>query len=116
MQKAGGVRQKRGITGKGGFEFLGWHFERGYKWPHRKSVPKLNGRVRARTTRNNGPAMQTLIKRVNSLTRGPPLSAVDQRLFKRGDDRFYRLQAAGNPQQVGGDAAAFGPLQLVIVR
>lgn len=57
-------------TRKGGFEFLGWHFERGYKWPRRKSIQKLKDSVRARTKRNNGHDMCTIIKRVNSITRG----------------------------------------------
>ena len=57
-------------TGKGGFEFLGWHFERGYKWPRGKSVQKLKDNVRAKTKRNNGDDMQTIIKRVNQTLRG----------------------------------------------
>ena len=46
---------------------------------------------------------------------GQPLSTVDQRLIKCRDDRLYRLEAAGHAQQVGGNAAAFGPFQFVIV-
>ena len=57
-------------TQKGGFEFLGWHFERGMKWPREKSVRKLKDSVRAKTKRNNGHDMATIIKRVNSITRG----------------------------------------------
>ena len=57
-------------TGKGGFEFLGWHFERGYKWPRGKSVQKLKDNVRAKTKRNNGNDMQTIIKRVNQTLLG----------------------------------------------
>ena len=56
--------------GKAGPEFLGWHFERGYKWPRRKSIQKFKDSVRARTKRNNGHDMCTIIKRVNSITRG----------------------------------------------
>ena len=40
------------------------------KWPRRKSVQKLKESVRARTKRNNGHDMCTIIKRVNSITRG----------------------------------------------
>ena len=29
------------VTQRGGFDFLGYHFERGYRWPRRKSVAKL---------------------------------------------------------------------------
>ena len=57
-------------TRKGGFEFLGWHFERGYKWPRGKSVRKLKDNVRAKTERNNGNDMQTIIKRVNKTLLG----------------------------------------------
>jgi RNA-directed DNA polymerase len=57
-------------TRKGGFEFLGWHFERGMKWPREKSVRKLKDSVRAKTKRNNGHDMVTIIKRVNRTTRG----------------------------------------------
>jgi RNA-directed DNA polymerase len=57
-------------TLKGGFEFLGWHFERGMKWPRDKSVRKLKDSVRAKTKRNNGNDMRTIIKRVNRTTRG----------------------------------------------
>jgi RNA-directed DNA polymerase len=57
-------------TGKGGFEFLGWHIERGYKWPRKKSIQKFKDSVRAKTKRNNGEDMKTIIKRVNQTTRG----------------------------------------------
>ena len=33
-------------TQPGGFEFLGYHFERGYKWPRQKSVLKVREAVR----------------------------------------------------------------------
>ena len=42
-------------TQKGGFDFLGYHFERGYQWPRAKSTQKLKDRVRAATKRTNGP-------------------------------------------------------------
>ena len=35
----------------GGFDFLGYHFERGLKWPRTKSLKKLKERVRARKPR-----------------------------------------------------------------
>ena len=57
-------------TRKGGFEFLGWHFERGLKWPRDKSVRKLKDSVRAKTKRCNGHDMNTIIQRVNRTTRG----------------------------------------------
>ena len=33
---------------RGGFEFLGWHFERGHRWPREKSVARLKERPRKR--------------------------------------------------------------------
>jgi hypothetical protein len=33
---------------KEGFEFLGWHFERGLRWPREKSQPPLKASIAAR--------------------------------------------------------------------
>ena len=38
----------------GGFDFLGYHFERGMKWPREKSLKKLKDRVREQTPRLAG--------------------------------------------------------------
>src|SRR2546428_9294654 len=35
----------------GGFDFLGYHFERGYRWPRQKSLDKLKEALRAKTKR-----------------------------------------------------------------
>jgi retron-type reverse transcriptase len=35
----------------GGFDFLGYHFERGMKWPPKKSLAKLKQALRAKTRR-----------------------------------------------------------------
>jgi len=32
----------------GGFDFLGYHFERGYRWPRKKSLDKLKDALRAK--------------------------------------------------------------------
>ena len=37
-----------------GFEFLGWHFERGYKWPREKSEKRFQETIRQQTRRTNG--------------------------------------------------------------
>jgi RNA-directed DNA polymerase len=34
---------------KGGFDFLGYHFERGYRWPRKKSLEKFRETIRAKT-------------------------------------------------------------------
>lgn len=57
-------------TKHGGFDFLGYHFERGYRWPRRKSLKKLKDKIRVLTKRNNGQSLQVIISRVNSVTRG----------------------------------------------
>lgn len=57
-------------TKHGGFDFLGYHFERGYKWPRKKSLKKLKDKIRVLTKRNNGHSLQVIIARVNRVTRG----------------------------------------------
>ncbi len=57
-------------TKHGGFDFLGYHFERGYRWPRRKSLKKLKDKIRVLTKRNNGQSLQAIISRVNPVTRG----------------------------------------------
>jgi RNA-directed DNA polymerase len=57
-------------TKHGGFDFLGYHFERGYKWPRKKSLTKLKDKIRGLTKRNNGQSLQVIISRVNRVTRG----------------------------------------------
>lgn len=49
----------------GGFDFLGFHFERGHHWPREKSVNKLKETIRNQTKRNNGLSLETLVKTVN---------------------------------------------------
>jgi RNA-directed DNA polymerase len=57
-------------TKHGGFDFLGYHFERDYRWPRPKSLKKLKHKLRVRTKRNNGQSLQVIISRVNAVTRG----------------------------------------------
>jgi RNA-directed DNA polymerase len=54
----------------GGFDFLGYHFERGMKWPRQKSLMKLRERVRAQTSRMAGRSLQAIIADVNRSLRG----------------------------------------------
>jgi len=58
------------VGGGGGFEFLGWHFERGYKWPRKKSEEKLKEAIRAKTRRKNGGSIHEIIADVNRTLRG----------------------------------------------
>ena len=49
----------------GGFDFLGYHFERGYKWPREESLKKLKDRIRARTRRTNGHSLEQIAVDLN---------------------------------------------------
>jgi RNA-directed DNA polymerase len=57
-------------TIRGGFDFLGYHFERGYRWPRAKSIKKLRDTIRRKTRRTNGHALTVIIKDVNKTLRG----------------------------------------------
>lgn len=57
-------------TQAGGFDFLGYHFERGMKWPRTKSLDKCKDAVREKTRRTNGQSLPTIITRVNSTLKG----------------------------------------------
>ena len=54
----------------GGFDFLGWHFERGWKWPREKSVRRFMEVVRDQTPRNDGRSMLVIISGLNRRLRG----------------------------------------------
>jgi RNA-directed DNA polymerase len=57
-------------TQKGGFDFLGYHFERNMRWPREKSLRKFKDTIRAKTKRTNGHSLQTIIENVNRTTIG----------------------------------------------
>lgn len=57
-------------TQRGGFEFLGWHFERGYQWPRDKSQAKLRERVRQLTPRTSGKSLEEIVSRLNRSLKG----------------------------------------------
>jgi RNA-directed DNA polymerase len=57
-------------TQKGGFDFLGYHFERGMKWPRRKSMDKLRDKIRNKTRRTAGRSLSAVIGEINSVLRG----------------------------------------------
>jgi RNA-directed DNA polymerase len=54
----------------GGFDFLGYHFERGMHWPRTKSVDKLKDKIRALTPRNSGHALEVIIGKLNRVLHG----------------------------------------------
>ena len=57
-------------TQRGGFDFLGYHFERGMKWPRQKSLGKFKDRIRAKTRRTEGQSLKVIISDVNRSLRG----------------------------------------------
>lgn len=54
----------------GGFDFLGYHFERDCRWPRKKSLAKFKETIRRKTKRNNGRKLQAIIADVNSTLKG----------------------------------------------
>lgn len=58
------------VTQPGGFDFLGYHFERGYRWPREKSLGKLKDAVRRHTRRQHGQSLDAIIRRLNATLRG----------------------------------------------
>jgi RNA-directed DNA polymerase len=50
----------------GGFDFLGYHFEREYRWPRQKSLDKLKDKVRDLTPRKAGHSLRFIIQQLNA--------------------------------------------------
>lgn len=48
-----------------GFEFLGYRFHNGERWPRDKSLTKLKDTVRAKTKRTHGDSMQRIVSDLN---------------------------------------------------
>jgi RNA-directed DNA polymerase len=57
-------------TKRGGFDFLGYHFERGYRWPRKKSEGKLKDSIRDKTPRNYGDSLEKCISELNKTLEG----------------------------------------------
>ena len=59
-----------------GFDFLGYHFERGrrsgrlQRWPRRKSLKRVKDTLRQKTRRANGQSLEAIVKSVNGMLRG----------------------------------------------
>jgi RNA-directed DNA polymerase len=52
------------------FEFLGYRFDRGRKWPREKSRKKFRDRIRAKTRRTNGQSLRVIIEDLNRTLKG----------------------------------------------
>ena len=57
-------------TQRGGFDFLGYHFERGMHWPRKKAIQQLRERIRPLTKRTNGTSLETIVSRLNPVLSG----------------------------------------------
>jgi RNA-directed DNA polymerase len=55
---------------KEGFDFLGWTFRGGKKWPRKKSVLKLREKLRPWTGRSNGWSMAMIVAKINPTLKG----------------------------------------------
>jgi hypothetical protein len=53
-----------------GFDFLGWHFRGGKKWPRKKSLQKLREKLRPLTRRANEASLSGIIAKANPILRG----------------------------------------------
>lgn len=57
-------------TQRGGFDFLGYHFERGLRWPSKKSLRKIQDKIRAKTRRTDGHSLQRILTALVPVQRG----------------------------------------------
>lgn len=55
---------------RGGFDFLGYHFERGKHWPKPASVKHFRRAIKAKTRRTSGESLETIIATINPIIRG----------------------------------------------
>ena len=53
-----------------GFDFLGYHFQAGQRWPREKSLTKFKDTVRAKTKRTGGRSLERVIADLNPMLRG----------------------------------------------
>jgi RNA-directed DNA polymerase len=58
------------VRQRGGYDFLGYHFERGMKWARKKSLKKLKDTIRGKTRRTNGQSLEAIISELNPVLRG----------------------------------------------
>jgi RNA-directed DNA polymerase len=55
---------------RGGFDFLGYHFERGHRWPRQKSLDKFREAIRQKTRRLDPRPLQQMVADVNRTLQG----------------------------------------------
>jgi RNA-directed DNA polymerase len=57
-------------TQHGGFDFLGYHFERGHRWPRQKSLDKYKATIRQKTRRMRPGRLEDIIRDLNQTNAG----------------------------------------------
>jgi hypothetical protein len=57
-------------TQRGGFEFLGWHIERGYQWPREKSQAKFKETIHQLPPRKSGKSLREIVFRLHRSLKG----------------------------------------------
>lgn len=72
------------------FEFLGYHFERGRRWPREKSRRQLRDGVRQHTRRTSGHSLHRIMMDVNRILRGWFEYFKDSHGSFRSDDQWIR--------------------------
>ena len=78
---------------RGGFDFLGYHFERGMRWPSERSVKQFRAAIRIKTKRTNGHSLATIVGEVNPIIRGWfGYFKHSQRTTFRGLDGWVRMR------------------------
>jgi RNA-directed DNA polymerase len=55
---------------KGGFDFLGYHFERGHRWPRQKSLDKFREAIRQKTRKRDPRPLRLMVADVNRTLKG----------------------------------------------
>ena len=55
---------------RGGFDFLGYHFERGMHWPKAASTTHFRQAIKAKIRRSSGDSLVTIIRSINPIIRG----------------------------------------------
>lgn len=55
---------------RGGFDFLGYHFERGHRWPRQKSLDKLREAIRQKTRKLDPRPLNQIVADVNRTLKG----------------------------------------------
>jgi RNA-directed DNA polymerase len=72
-------------TERGGFDFLGYHVERGMRWPSERSEARLRTAIRARTRRRTSGPLGEIIAGINPIVRGWFA------YFKHGQGNVFRV-------------------------